>query len=52
VASGLPVAGRIVERLSHIRRLRAKSGDDVPVITPVRGVGYRIDNLTRPAVHE
>ncbi|APU14661.1 MULTISPECIES: winged helix-turn-helix domain-containing protein [Actinoalloteichus] len=28
----------------HVRRIRAKLGDDVEVISTVRGVGYRIDD--------
>ncbi|MFY1654470.1 helix-turn-helix domain-containing protein [Solwaraspora sp. WMMB762] len=27
----------------HIRRLRAKLGDDLPVVRTVHGVGYRLD---------
>lgn len=34
----------------HIRRLRAKLGDRGPVITTVRGVGYRLDTPDRVAV--
>ncbi|MFF5987285.1 winged helix-turn-helix domain-containing protein [Prauserella flavalba] len=30
----------------HIRKLRAKLGDDLPLITTVRGVGYRFDGAT------
>jgi DNA-binding response OmpR family regulator len=35
----------------HIRRLRAKLGD-VPMITTVRGVGYRIHNVASVAIQE
>lgn len=28
----------------HIRRLRTKIGADIPLLTTVRGVGYRVDN--------
>ncbi|GAA1797435.1 winged helix-turn-helix transcriptional regulator [Planosporangium flavigriseum] len=44
VASG----GRTVD--VHIRRLRAKLGGRGPIITTVRGVGYRMDRGRRVAV--
>ncbi|ASO20104.1 DNA-binding winged helix-turn-helix (wHTH) protein [Actinoalloteichus hoggarensis] len=37
----------------HVRRIRAKLGDDVDVISTVRGVGYRIDDAAGVVVrHE
>ncbi|OLT47012.1 hypothetical protein BJF85_00825 [Saccharomonospora sp. CUA-673] len=41
---GLPVSLRQSRTVDvHIRRLRRKLGDDLPLITTVRGVGYRVD---------
>jgi DNA-binding response OmpR family regulator len=34
----------------HIRRLRAKLDDRGPVISTVRGIGYRLDRRNRVAV--
>ncbi|MCW2643569.1 MAG: transcriptional regulator [Dactylosporangium sp.] len=44
VASG----GRTVD--VHIRRVRAKLGDRGPIISTVRGIGYRMDQVSRVAV--
>jgi DNA-binding response OmpR family regulator len=44
VASG----GRTVD--VHIRRVRVKLGDRGPLISTVRGVGYRMDRVSRVAV--
>jgi DNA-binding response OmpR family regulator len=47
---GYPLGGggRTVD--VHVRRLRAKLGDRGPVISTVRGIGYRMDRLGRVAV--
>lgn len=47
---GYPLGGggRTVD--VHVRRLRAKLGGRGPVISTVRGVGYRMDRLHRVAV--
>jgi len=41
-------SGRTVD--VHVRRLRAKFDDVVPLLTTIRGVGYRLDNDARIAV--
>jgi DNA-binding winged helix-turn-helix (wHTH) protein len=47
---GYPVAsgGRTVD--VHIRRLRAKLGGHGPVVSTVRGIGYRMDRINRVRV--
>jgi DNA-binding response OmpR family regulator len=40
--------GRTVD--VHVRRLRAKLAGRGPVISTVRGIGYRMDHLNRVAV--
>lgn len=34
----------------HIVRLRRKLGPDLPLITTVRGIGYRIDGIERVSI--
>ncbi|MFY1697982.1 winged helix-turn-helix domain-containing protein [Solwaraspora sp. WMMA2101] len=34
----------------HVRRLRAKLGDDLPVVRTIHGVGYRLDGAVPVAV--
>lgn len=34
----------------HIRRLRAKIGEDLPLVTTVRGIGYRLDDRAEVTV--
>lgn len=36
----------------HIRRLRRKLGDDLPLINTVRGVGYRVDDVDLVRIDE
>ncbi len=43
-----PAAGRTVD--VHVRRLRAKLGGRGPVLSTVRGIGYRMDSFNRVAV--
>jgi two-component system, OmpR family, phosphate regulon response regulator PhoB len=42
--------GRTVD--VHIRRLRHKLGDDLPLITTVRKVGYRLESTVRTHITE
>ena len=46
----LPHRSRTID--VHVRRLRRKLGPDVPLITTVRGVGYRVDDTGRVRVEE
>ncbi|MBK1783238.1 winged helix-turn-helix transcriptional regulator [Prauserella sp. ASG 168] len=50
---GLPKASRHRSRTLdvHIRKLRTKLGADLPLITTVRGVGYRLDGSDLVRLH-